>query len=78
MIIYDAIIIGGGVIGLYTLRSSLLAGYNTILIERNPHLCNGASGRNSGILCTGVVHHMVHWNEHLLEIRYRMLESFVR
>ena len=54
MTIYDAIIIGGGVIGLSTLRSSLLAGYNTILIERNPHLCNGASGRNSGILCTGV------------------------
>ena len=54
MIIYDAIIIGGGVIGLSTLRSSLLAGYNTILIERNPHLCNGASGRNLGILCTGV------------------------
>mmetsp|Transcript_9021 Transcript_9021/g.20358 ORF Transcript_9021/g.20358 Transcript_9021/m.20358 type:complete len:491 (+) Transcript_9021:103-1575(+) len=52
--IYDAVIIGGGVIGLSILRASLLAGYNTILIERNADLCDGASGRNSGVICTGV------------------------
>ena len=52
--IYDAIIIGGGVIGLSILHSSLMSNYNTILIEQNLHLCDGASGRNSGILCTGV------------------------
>ena len=52
--IYDAIIIGGGVIGLSILHSSLISNYNTILIEQNLHLCDGASGRNSGILCTGV------------------------
>ena len=52
--IYDAIIIGVGVIGLSILHSSLLSNYNTILIEQNLHLLNGASGRNSGILCTGV------------------------
>ena len=52
--IYDAIIIGGGVIGLSILHSSLLSNYNTILIEQNLHLLNKASGRNSGILCTGV------------------------
>jgi len=52
--IYDAIIIGGGVIGLSTLHSSLISNYNTILIEQNLHLLNKASGRNSGILCTGV------------------------
>ena len=52
--IYDAVIIGGGVIGLSILHTSLLSNYNTLLIERNQDLCNGASGRNSGILCTGV------------------------
>mmetsp|Transcript_30050 Transcript_30050/g.46556 ORF Transcript_30050/g.46556 Transcript_30050/m.46556 type:complete len:489 (+) Transcript_30050:77-1543(+) len=52
--IYDTVIIGGGVVGLSILRSSLQAGYNAILLERNPHLCNEASGRNSGVICTGV------------------------
>ena len=54
MTIYDTAIIGGGVVGLSILRSSLLAGYNAILFERNPDLCDGASGRNSGVICTGV------------------------
>ena len=52
--IYDTIIIGGGVVGLSILRSALLSGYSAILLERNPHLCDGASGRNSGVICTGV------------------------
>lgn len=52
--IYDTVIIGGGVVGLSILRSSLLAGYNAVLLERNPDLCDGASGRNSGVICTGV------------------------
>ncbi|EED94040.1 predicted protein [Thalassiosira pseudonana CCMP1335] len=52
--IYDTVIIGGGVVGLSILRTSLLQGYNAILLERNPHLLNGASGRNSGVICTGV------------------------
>lgn len=52
--IYDTVIIGGGVVGLSILRTALLSGYNAILFERNPHLCDEASGRNSGIICTGV------------------------
>lgn len=52
--IYDTVIIGGGVVGLSILRSALLAGYNAILFEKNPHILDGASGRNSGIICTGV------------------------
>jgi glycerol-3-phosphate dehydrogenase len=52
--IYDTVIIGGGVVGLSILQNSLLAGYNAILLERNPNLCDGASGRNSGVICTGV------------------------
>eukprot|EP00956_Cyclotella_meneghiniana_P023777 scaffold46878_cov72-Cyclotella_meneghiniana.AAC.8 len=52
--IYDTVIIGGGVVGLSILRSALLAGYNAILFEKYPHILDGASGRNSGIICTGV------------------------
>ena len=52
--IYDTVIIGGGVVGLSILRTALLSGYNAILFERNPHICDEASGRNSGIICTGV------------------------
>ncbi|KAL7464577.1 hypothetical protein ACHAXS_004915 [Conticribra weissflogii] len=52
--VVDTVIIGGGVVGLSILRTALLSGYNAILLERNPHLCDDASGRNSGIICTGV------------------------
>jgi glycerol-3-phosphate dehydrogenase len=51
---YDVVIIGGGIVGLSILHSALIAGYDAVLLERNPDLCDGASGRNSGILCTGV------------------------
>jgi glycerol-3-phosphate dehydrogenase len=54
IMIYDTVIIGGGVVGLSILRSALLDGYNAVLLERNPNLCDGASGRNSGVICTGV------------------------
>ncbi|KAL9180885.1 hypothetical protein ACHAXT_009690 [Thalassiosira profunda] len=52
--IYDAVIVGGGVVGLSILRACLLAGHAAVLLERHPDLCDGASGRNSGVLCTGV------------------------
>lgn len=52
--ICDTVIIGGGVVGLSILRQTTLSGYNAVLLERNPHILDGASGRNSGILCTGV------------------------
>ncbi|EJK45646.1 hypothetical protein THAOC_35732, partial [Thalassiosira oceanica] len=52
--IHDVVIIGGGVLGLSILRSSLLAGHAAVLLERNADLCDGASGRNSGVVCTGV------------------------
>lgn len=54
IMIYDTVIIGGGVVGLSILRSALLDGYNAVLLERNLNLCDGASGRNSGVICTGV------------------------
>ncbi|EJK64745.1 hypothetical protein THAOC_14489, partial [Thalassiosira oceanica] len=52
--IHDVAIVGGGVLGLSILRSSLLAGHTAVLLERNADLCDGASGRNSGVVCTGV------------------------
>ena len=52
--IYDVAVIGGGVVGLSILREATLQGYRACLVERNAHLlCGGASGRNSGIACTG-------------------------
>eukprot|EP00980_Cylindrotheca_fusiformis_P016048 scaffold4731_cov70-Cylindrotheca_fusiformis.AAC.2 len=52
---YDLIIIGGGVVGCSILRAATLQGYSTCLVESsNDLLSNGASGNNSGIVCTGV------------------------
>lgn len=51
---YDVVIIGGGVVGLSILRSSVLGGIRAAVVESQPHLLSGASGRNSGIACTGV------------------------
>ncbi|KAL7527607.1 hypothetical protein ACHAWF_002242 [Thalassiosira exigua] len=48
--VHDVLVVGGGVVGLSILRSCLLAGHTA----RNPNLCDGASGRNSGVICTGV------------------------
>ena len=52
--IYDIAIIGGGVVGLTTLRNLTNKGYKCILLEKNDHLLQEASGSNSGIICTGV------------------------
>lgn len=51
---YDVAIIGGGVVGLSTLRAASLAGLRCVLLEAKPHILDSASGRNSGIACTGV------------------------
>ena len=52
--VYDVAIIGGGVVGLSVLRTATLCGLKCILLESKPDLLDGASGRNSGIVCTGV------------------------
>jgi heterodisulfide reductase subunit A-like polyferredoxin len=39
---YDVVIIGGGIVGLSILHSALIAGYDAVLLERNPDLCDGA------------------------------------
>jgi glycerol-3-phosphate dehydrogenase len=52
--IYDLIIIGGGVVGLAVLRAATLEGWHCALVESETELLSQASGSNSGIACTGV------------------------
>ena len=49
---YDVIIVGGGITGACTARDCALRGLSTLLIERED-LCDGASGRNHGLLHSG-------------------------
>ena len=49
---YDVIIVGGGITGAATARDCALRGLKTLLVERGD-LCDGASGRNHGLLHSG-------------------------
>ncbi|MBO4446784.1 MAG: anaerobic glycerol-3-phosphate dehydrogenase subunit A, partial [Bacteroidales bacterium] len=49
---YDVIIVGGGVTGASTARDCAIRGLSTLLIERGD-ICDGASGRNHGLLHSG-------------------------
>lgn len=49
---YDVIIVGGGITGACTLRDCGMRGLKALLIERGD-LCDGASGRNHGLLHSG-------------------------
>lgn len=49
---YDVIIVGGGATGTCMARDCALRGLKTLLIERED-LCDGASGRNHGLLHSG-------------------------
>lgn len=49
---YDVIIIGGGITGACTARDCAIRGLKTLLLERED-LCDGASGRNHGLLHSG-------------------------
>jgi len=51
--VFDAAIIGGGVVGCAVLRALTLAGLKCVLLERGPDLLSGASKANSAILHTG-------------------------
>ena len=51
---YDVAVIGGGVVGIAIARSAILSGLKVALLEASPDLLTGASGSNSGIVCTGV------------------------
>ncbi len=49
---YNVIIVGGGVTGAATARDCALRGLRTLLVERGD-ICDGASGRNHGLLHSG-------------------------
>lgn len=51
--VFDAAVIGGGVVGCAIARRLVLGGYRTILIEKAPDILDGASKANSAILHTG-------------------------
>jgi glycerol-3-phosphate dehydrogenase len=51
--IFDAAVIGAGVVGCAVFRALVLAGLRTILLERGPDILGGASKGNSAILHTG-------------------------
>ncbi|CAF0804108.1 unnamed protein product [Rotaria sordida] len=53
-LIYDIIIIGGGIVGLGVFRQLKLNGYkNVLLLDKSSQILTGASSGNSGILHTG-------------------------
>lgn len=55
----DIIVIGGGIAGLSAALSARKAGASVMLLEREPILGYGATGRNAGILSAGINMHIV-------------------
>lgn len=55
----DIIVIGGGIAGLSAALSAQEAGARVMLLEREPMLGYGATGRNAGILSAGINMHIV-------------------
>ncbi len=50
----DAIVIGAGVVGLATARALLLAGHETLVLERESLFGTGSSSRNSEVIHAGI------------------------
>ncbi len=53
---HDLIVIGGGIVGLATAERYLRThpGHSLLLLEQGPRLCGQQSGRNSGVLHSGI------------------------
>ena len=50
---WDAVVVGGGVVGCAVLRElTVHLGWRVLLVEASPHLAAGASSGNTGIACT--------------------------
>ena len=50
----DAVVIGGGVVGLAIARGLALAGHDTIILEKNEHIGMETSARNSEVIHAGI------------------------
>ena len=50
----DAVVIGGGVIGLSITRALCKSGLDTILLEKNERTGDDTSSRNSGVIHAGI------------------------
>ncbi|MDQ5936192.1 MAG: FAD-binding oxidoreductase [Cyanobacteriota bacterium erpe_2018_sw_21hr_WHONDRS-SW48-000092_B_bin.40] len=53
-LVYDVAIIGGGMAGLSSAQAFAQLGASAVVLEAQPALALGASGRNAGILCAGI------------------------
>lgn len=53
---YDAVVIGGGILGLATARRLLLErpGWHVLLLEKEPRLAMHQTGRSSGVIHSGI------------------------
>ncbi|CAN5284626.1 FAD-binding oxidoreductase [soil metagenome] len=51
---YEVAIIGGGMAGLSAAQAFARLGVSVVVLEAQPALALGASGRNAGILCAGI------------------------
>jgi glycine/D-amino acid oxidase-like deaminating enzyme len=51
---FDVAIVGGGIAGLSAAQQAASRGASVIVLEAQPALALGASGRNAGILCAGI------------------------
>jgi len=50
----DAVVIGGGVVGLAVARALVRQGMGVIVVERNDHVGEGISSRNSEVIHAGI------------------------
>ncbi|CAF2244775.1 unnamed protein product [Rotaria magnacalcarata] len=78
-VVYDIIIIGGGIVGLGVFRQLLLNGYkNVLLLEKSSQIITGASSGNSGILHTGFDTLPQTLESKLVKRGYELYQSFAQ
>ena len=53
---YDVVIVGGGVIGSAVARELSRYKLSICVLEKELDVCNGTSGRNTGLLHSGILH----------------------
>lgn len=51
---FETVVVGGGVVGLALARHLALAGHDTVLLEKEPHIGSGISSRSSEVIHAGM------------------------